>query len=66
MRYYYLLALLLCSAFLYAQSDSVIPLEKAYKRVYEIAKVTDSRPVMDGRLDEDFWTANGTDRKSVV
>ena len=60
MRYYYLLALLLCSAFLYAQSDSVVPLEKAYKRVYEIAKVTDSRPVMDGRLDEDFWIANGT------
>ena len=60
MKYYFLFALLFYSVFLYAQSDTVIPLENAYKRVYNIVKVTDTRPVMDGRLDEDFWTTNGT------
>ena len=60
MRYYYLLALLFCGIFLYAQNDSVIPLEKAYKRVYTITRVADSRPVMDGRLDDDFWNDNGS------
>ncbi|MDR0758295.1 MAG: carbohydrate binding family 9 domain-containing protein, partial [Tannerella sp.] len=42
-----------------AQRDTVIPFEKAYKRVYRIAKTDGSRPVMDGRIDEDFWTATG-------
>ena len=44
----------------YAQTDSVIPFEQAYKRVYHITKITDGqRPVIDGRLDEDFWTEQG-------
>ena len=60
MRYYYLLALLFSGMFLYAQNDSVIPLEKAYKRVYNMVRVTGSRPVIDGRLDDNFWTENGS------
>ena len=59
-RYYFLSVMLFCGMFLYAQNDSVVPLEKAYKRAYTIVKVSDSRPVMDGRLDEEFWTSNGT------
>ena len=44
----------------YAQTDSVIPFNEAYKRVYQITEVTgEGRPVIDGRLDEDFWTKQG-------
>ena len=44
----------------YAQIDSVIPFENAYKRVYNVTRVTDGiRPVIDGRLDDDFWTKHG-------
>ena len=49
----------LCAAG-YAQTDSIVPFDDAYKRIYKITKVTDgSRPVIDGRLDEDFWTKQG-------
>ncbi|MCC8144000.1 MAG: carbohydrate binding family 9 domain-containing protein [Tannerellaceae bacterium] len=44
----------------YAQQQGlIVPFEKAYKRKYTITKVSGIRPVMDGRLDEDFWTENG-------
>ncbi|GHV04504.1 hypothetical protein FACS189416_2940 [Bacteroidia bacterium] len=52
------IALCFAYAYCYAQQDSVIPFEKAYKRLYTITK-TESQPVMDGRLDEDFWTKQG-------
>ena len=51
--------LLLCTAFSHAQQDSIVPFEDAYKRTYTITKVAGERPVMDGRLDEDFWTKQG-------
>jgi hypothetical protein len=35
-----------------------IPFEQAYKRAYTITKTT-LTPVIDGRLDEDFWTKQG-------
>ena len=60
MKYFFLMAMILCCALGFAQIDSVIPFDKAYKRVYHITKVTDgSRPVMDGRLDDEFWTKQG-------
>ncbi|MDR0349132.1 MAG: carbohydrate binding family 9 domain-containing protein [Tannerella sp.] len=59
MQYHYLLAFVLFPAFLFAQKDSAIPFEEAYKRVYTTAKVADARLLMDGRLNEDFWTKNG-------
>ncbi|MDR1602264.1 MAG: carbohydrate binding family 9 domain-containing protein [Tannerella sp.] len=43
----------------FAQRDTVIPFEKAYKRVYRITKAEESRPVIDGRIDDDFWTGQG-------
>ena len=52
-------ALLLSCALGKAQQDSIVPFEAAYKRVYNITKVTGAKPVMDGRLDEDFWTKQG-------
>ena len=60
MRYFYLLGLLAFYIAGWAQNDSVIPFDDAYKRVYRITKAEDnSRPVMDGRLDDDFWTKQG-------
>lgn len=50
--------LLLTGSFCYAQHDSVIPLNKAYKRIYNITKTT-TRPIIDGLLNEDFWTKQG-------
>ena len=60
MKYLFLVTMIaLCTAG-FAQSDSIIPFDQAYKRVYNITKVTDgSHPVIDGRLDEDFWTKQG-------
>lgn len=51
--------LLFTCTFCKAQQDSIVPFEAAYKRVYNITKVTGVKPVMDGRLDEDFWTKQG-------
>ena len=60
MKYCYLLGLLACCAAGMAQNDSIVPFEKAYKRVYRITKAEDkSRPVVDGRLDDEFWTKQG-------
>ena len=59
MRYLYLLAFFLSVIFTTAQTDSIVPFEKSYKRTYTVTKVTDARPVLDGRLDEDFWIKNG-------
>lgn len=35
------------------------PFEKAYKRTYNIRKVSGVKPTIDGKLDEDFWTKQG-------
>ena len=43
-----------------AQSDSIVPFEKAYKRVYTIEKLQGERPVIDGRLDDEVWRRRGT------
>ena len=59
MKHLCLLTLILCCSVGYAQSDSIIPFDKAYKRVYYITKNTGERPVIDGKLDEDFWTNQG-------
>ena len=60
MKYFCLLTLILCYSVGYAQSDSIIPFDKAYKRVYTITKISDGdRPAIDGRLDENFWTKQG-------
>ncbi|WP_277466032.1 DUF5916 domain-containing protein [Parabacteroides sp. PF5-6] len=57
---HYIAILFLCSYFsVWAQQDSVIPLDKAYKRNYTITRVQGIRPLMDGRIDEPFWTENG-------
>lgn len=66
MRYLYLLTFFLCILTSYAQEDSIVPFEKTYKRTYETTKVTDSRPVIDGRLDDSFWTQNGTWSETFV
>ncbi|MDR0844685.1 MAG: hypothetical protein LBN71_05640, partial [Tannerella sp.] len=51
---FFCLSSLLC----YAQQESELTFEQAYKRAYTITKTTQT-PVIDGRLDEDFWTRQG-------
>ncbi|MDR3142871.1 MAG: carbohydrate binding family 9 domain-containing protein [Tannerellaceae bacterium] len=44
----------------FAQQDSVVPFDRAYKRVYRTAKVAGAmRPVIDGRLDDELWQTQG-------
>lgn len=50
---------LLTCTFCYGQQDSIVPFEDAYKRIYNVTKVTGSKPVIDGKLDEPFWTEQG-------
>ena len=61
MKYRYLLNLLFLSActFCYGQQDSIVPFKDAYKRIYNVTKVSGSKPVIDGKLDEPFWTGQG-------
>lgn len=61
MKSYYILLLLLLSVgtVCRAQQDSIVPFEKAYKRVYNVMKVSSEKPVIDGKLEEDFWTGQG-------
>ena len=60
MKYWCLFTMVVFCAVGYAQSDSITPFDKAYKRVYHVTRVTDgSRPVIDGKLDDDFWTQHG-------
>ncbi|MDR1779855.1 MAG: hypothetical protein LBR50_03880, partial [Tannerella sp.] len=57
----YIVFILTCfaSTALFAQQDTVIPFDKAYKRLYTITRTDGSRPVIDGRLDDDFWQTQG-------
>ena len=41
-------------------TNRVLPFEEAYKRTYTIQKVSGIKPTIDGRLDEDFWTKQGS------
>jgi hypothetical protein len=41
-------------------SITFLPLEDVYKRRYDAVRVTGIRPSIDGKLDEPFWTENGT------
>lgn len=61
MKYLYLFVtcMLVSTVLCSAQQDSIVPFEKAYKRGYTISKVAGIKPVMDGRLDDDFWTKQG-------
>lgn len=59
MKYLLIIANLLMGVWCVAQRDSVVPFEEAYKRIYHVTKVSGVKPVMDGRLDEDFWMNHG-------
>jgi len=43
----------------FAQQDSIVPFEEAYKRVYHITKVDNVKLTLDGQLTEDLWTQQG-------
>ena len=59
MRNLILLIFFSTSLFVKAQSDSIVPFDKAYKRTYHITKISGIKPDLDGRLDEPFWMENG-------
>ena len=59
-RSFFVTLLLFTGVYCRAQQDSIVPFENAYKRIYHITKtVKEEKPVMNGRLDEDFWTNQG-------
>ncbi|MDR2811183.1 MAG: carbohydrate binding family 9 domain-containing protein, partial [Tannerellaceae bacterium] len=59
MKYFYSSVLLCATSFCFAQQDSIIPFENAYKRVYHITKISGNKPVIDGKLDEPVWSEQG-------
>ena len=50
MKYLTLLVFLGISLLCEAQQDSIVPFEKAYKRTYNIRKVSGVKPTIDGKL----------------
>ena len=47
-------------SFLFSQApDSLIPFDKAYKRVYYTTKISNTPPLIDGRLDDGCWETDG-------
>ena len=66
MKHIFIVLLLLASFSIYAQDESAISFDQAYKRVYNINKITGERPVIDGKLDEPVWTEQGEWTKNFV
>lgn len=62
MKYLTLLVFLGISLLCEAQQDSIVPFEKAYKRTYNIRKVSGVKPTIDGKLDEDFGRSKANGR----
>lgn len=54
-----LLSLLVVSRFSYAQQYEQLPFEDSYKRIYNITRISEERPVIDGRLDDAAWQSIG-------
>ena len=50
---------LLVYSYIFGQEDSIIPFEKAYKRIYHITKVQNVKLNIDGKLDEPLWETQG-------
>ena len=60
MKYRIIITLLLFHICMYAQEAAIIPFEEAYKRVYNITRISSSdRPVIDGILDDPVWWEQG-------
>lgn len=45
--------------YVFGQEDSIVPFEKAYKRIYHITKVENVKLNIDGKLDEPLWKTQG-------
>ncbi|HUH47302.1 MAG TPA: DUF5916 domain-containing protein [Arenibacter sp.] len=61
MKYYAFLFFLIIHTIFWAQDErkEVVSFEDAYKRKYNITKLTGERPKIDGKLDEDIWQDKG-------
>ncbi len=60
MKYLFIAVLVLSYSYFFAQETSVVPFDQAYKRTYHITKISDDRPVIDGKLDDAIWSEKGT------
>jgi len=61
MKYYFLLLFLFIHTVTHAQDErkEVVTFEDAYKRTYNITKLTEEQPQIDGKLDEGIWENKG-------
>ena len=50
----------------FAQRDSVMPFDSAYKRMYRIERSVGGKPDIDGRIDEAFWNSQGVWTENFV
>ncbi|SKB65291.1 hypothetical protein SAMN05660841_01719 [Sphingobacterium nematocida] len=59
--YYSFFCCLLFSSLCWAQDErkEVVSFEDAYKRIYNITKLSEERPRIDGKLDESIWQEKG-------
>lgn len=59
MKYSLIIVSLFFSWTTYAQQDTVLPFDKAYKRIYNATKVAGEKPVIDGLLSDPLWQEQG-------
>lgn len=61
MKYFFFLFSFLFCSLCYAQNErkEVVSFEDAYKRIYNIVKLSGDRPRIDGKLDEEIWKSKG-------
>lgn len=59
MKYSLIIVSLFFSWTTYAQQDTVVPFDKAYKRIYNATKVAGEKPVIDGLLSDPLWQEQG-------
>lgn len=61
MKYILLITFIFLSLSVNAQKeDSVLSMDKATKRIYNVTKIDGDRPVIDGRLDDRVWGEKGS------
>lgn len=61
MKYYFFILAFIVHTVCQAQDErkQVVSFEDAYKRTYNATKITEQRPQIDGKLDEDIWQNKG-------
>ena len=58
MKYLFFVVCMFSCVCVFAQ-EAAIPFDQAYKRVYNIVRISGDRPVIDGKLDDPIWMEQG-------